>query len=118
MSRVRYDGFDRGVMRKDFVVRIENRAALGKDRLLINVFLRGEPGVLVVLDHLEVNEPERKQAEERGEAEANQGAADPAVPLHLPPRLLATGWTVSSGRGERGAFKRTMFCSAIGIILR
>src|SRR4051812_35485180 len=79
MSRVRYDGFDRGVMREDFVVRIENRAPLGEDRLLIDVFLRGETGVLVVLDHLEVDEPERKQAEERGKAEANQGAADPAV---------------------------------------
>src|ERR1700730_16221411 len=32
-----YDGFDRNVMSEDFVVRVENRPALGGDRLLDDV---------------------------------------------------------------------------------
>ena len=105
-------------MREDFVIGVENRTALGKDRLLVNVFLRGEPGVLVVLDHLEVHEPEGKQTEKSGKKKADQRATDPAVPLHLPGRLFETGWTVSSARAGRGTFNRTMLCSAIGIIFK
>src|ERR1700731_3369849 len=116
MRRIGHDSLDWRVMREDFVVRVEDRAALREDRLLVNVFLRGEPGVLVVLDHLKVNQPEGKEAEQSGKEKTDQRATDPAVPLHLPPRLLATGWTASSGRAGRGAFNRTMFCSAIGII--
>jgi len=82
------------------------------------VLFRGEPGVLVVLDHLEVDEPKRKETEKSGKEKADQRATDPAVPLHLPGRLFETGWTVSSTRGGRGAFNRTMLCSAIGIIFK
>ena len=63
MRGIGHDGLDRGVMGEDFVVRIEDRTALREDRLLVNVFLRGEPGVLVVLDHLQVNQSEGKETE-------------------------------------------------------
>jgi hypothetical protein len=63
MSRVGYDRFDRRVVGEDFVIRVKNRAALGKDRLLVDVLLRGEPGVLVVLDHLEIDQSARKETE-------------------------------------------------------
>ena len=105
-------------MREDLVIGVEDRTALGEDRLLVNVLFRGEPGVLVVLDHLEVDEPKRKETEKSGKEKADQRATDPAVPLHLPGRLFETGWTVSSTRGGRGAFNRTMLCSAIGIIFK
>ena len=118
VRRIGDDRLDRSVVREDFVVRVENRAALGEDRLLVDVFFRGEPGVLVVLDHLQINQPEGKGAEQRREPEADQRATNPAVPLHLPARLFATGWTASSPSGRGGALKRTMFCSAIGIIFR
>src|SRR4051812_37506645 len=116
MSRVGDDGLDRRVMGENFVIGVEDRPALGEDGLLVNVLLRGEPGVLVVLDHLEIDEPERKQTEKSGKKKADQRATDPAVPLHLPGRLFETGCTTSSTRGGRGAFNRTMLCSAIGII--
>src|ERR1700682_2425989 len=117
MRRIRHDGLDRRVMGENFVIGVEDRAALGKDRLLVNVFLRGESGILVVLDHLEIDQAERKKAEKSGKKEADQSATDPAVPLHLPARLFVTGWIASSTRG-RGALNRTMFCSAIGIIFK
>jgi hypothetical protein len=64
MSRVSDHGFDRNIVRQDFVISVENRAALGKNGLLVNVFLSREPGVLVVLDHLEIDQAKRKRAEE------------------------------------------------------
>ena len=41
-----------------------------------------------MLDHLEIDEPKRKQAEEPGEDEADERATSPAVPLHLPGPLV------------------------------
>ena len=43
------------VMREDFVIRIEDRAAFCVDDLLINVLFSGKPGVFVVLDCLQIN---------------------------------------------------------------
>src|SRR5471032_2928568 len=103
MRRIGHDRLDGGVVRKDFVVRVQNRAALGVDRLFVDVFFSGEFGVLVVLDHLQINEPERKSAEQGREPEANQRATNSAVPLHLPARLFAMGWTASSPSGRAGA---------------
>src|ERR1700682_2865173 len=96
MRRISHDRLDGGVVGKDFVVRVQNRAALGVDRLFVDVLFSSESGILVVLDHLQINEPEGKRAEQRREPETDQRATNPAVPLHLPARLLATGWTASS----------------------
>ena len=63
MRRIGHDGLNRRVMGEDFVVRVEDRTALSKDRLLIDVLFRRQPGELVVPDHLQVDQPERKHAE-------------------------------------------------------
>jgi hypothetical protein len=73
-------------VRQDFVVRVENRASLGEDGLLVNVLFSGQSRVLVVLDHLEIDQAKRKRAEQENEAEANDGASGSAVPFHLAPR--------------------------------
>src|SRR4051812_36041682 len=117
MGGIGHHRLDRGIVGEDFVVCVEDRTAFGKNGLLVNMFLSGEAGILLVLDHLQVNEPERKDAEQSREREGDQRASNPAVPLHLPARLFATGWTASSGR-TCGALNRTMFCSAIGIIFK
>ena len=84
MRRIGHDRLDRNVVREHLIVRVENCAALGEDGLFVDVLFSGKPGVLVVLDHLQINEPERKRAEQGGEAQAHQRAASPSVPLHLP----------------------------------
>ena len=58
--------------REDFVVRVEDRSALGEDRLLDDVFFSREPRVLVVLDHLQIDQAKRKEAEEENEAKADR----------------------------------------------
>src|SRR5450432_2326769 len=118
MGRIGHHRLDRCVVREHFVVRVQNRATLGVDRLFVDVFFRGESGVLLVFDHLQINKPKRKYAEQHREPEADQRATNPAVPLHLPARLFATGWTASSPSGRAGAPNRTMLRSEIGIILR
>jgi hypothetical protein len=62
---------------EDFAIGIGDRAALGIDRLFVDVFLRREPGVLVVLDQLEINKKKDK-------SDANQCAPCPSIPPHLP----------------------------------
>ena len=86
MGRVGDDRFDRDVVRENFVVSVENCAAFGKDRLLNYVLFSGESGVLVVLDHLEVDQAKGKRAEEQNEAEADDCTSCSAVPFHLAPR--------------------------------
>ena len=86
MSRVRDHRFHRDVVRQDFVVRVENRAALGEYGLLVNVLFSGQSSVLLVLDHLEIDQAKRKRAEQENEAEANDCASGSAVPFHLAPR--------------------------------
>src|SRR4029077_19605071 len=79
--RVGDDRFDRDVVRQDFVVGVEDRAALGEDRLLDDVLFSSQPGVLVVLDHLQVNQAKRKQTEDQNETEADDRASCSAVPF-------------------------------------
>jgi hypothetical protein len=83
MGGVRDHRLDRRVVSEDFVIRVQDRAALGEDRLFDDVLLSGEAGVLVVLDHLKVDQAKRKSAEEQNEAEADDGASCSAVPSHL-----------------------------------
>jgi hypothetical protein len=85
-ARVGDDGFDRNIVSEDFIVRVENDSALGKDRLLDNVFFSRKSRVLIVLDHLEIDQAKRKRAEEKNEAEADNGAACSTVPFHLTTR--------------------------------
>src|SRR5438046_3659107 len=96
MSGVSHHRFHRHIVRQDFVVRVENRASLGEDGLLVNVLFSGQSRVLVVLDHLEIEPAKRKRAEQENEAEANDGASGTAVPFDLAHRSLETGWPVSS----------------------
>ena len=49
-------GFDRNVVREDLAVRVENRAALCMNDLLVNVFFSSKPGVFVVLYCLQINQ--------------------------------------------------------------
>jgi hypothetical protein len=48
---------------QNFIVRIQDRAALGVNHLLVNVFFGSEPGVLVMLDRLEINQAKGKNTE-------------------------------------------------------
>jgi hypothetical protein len=41
---------------EDFAIGIGDRATFGIDRLFVDVFLRRQPGVLVVFDQLQINE--------------------------------------------------------------
>src|SRR5438874_13832458 len=99
MGRVGHDSFDGHIVREDFVVCVENCAALRINDLFVNVFFSSQPGVLVVLDHLEIDQSKRKTAEDGGEGEARQRATDATVPLHGLADLLATGWIASSQLG-------------------
>jgi hypothetical protein len=51
-------------VREHFVVGIVYEAALRVNRLLVDVLLSGESRVLIVLEHLQVNETKRKSAED------------------------------------------------------
>src|SRR5438105_3002961 len=86
MRRVSDYRFHGNVVGEDLVVGVENRAALGEDGLLVNVLLSSQSGVLVVLDHLQIDQAKRKRAEQKNEAEANDCASGSAVPFHLAPR--------------------------------
>ena len=101
-------------MREDFVVRVENHAALCVDGLLVNVFFSGKPGVLVVLYGLQINQPKRKDAEEADKTSAHQHAATSAIWIHLAAEGFTTGWIASSSDRVR----RTMCASEIGTIFR
>ena len=87
-------------------------------RLLVDVFLSREPRVLVVLDHLQVDQPEREHAEQPRKSEADERAAGPAVPLHLPARWFDNRLDRVFAARAVGGFMRTMCCSAIGTIFR
>jgi hypothetical protein len=52
MRGISDDDFDRDVVGENFAIGIGDDTALGVDRLLVNVFLRRQPGVLVVLNEL------------------------------------------------------------------
>jgi hypothetical protein len=91
MGGVGHDGFDRNVVGQDFVVGVENGSALGEDWLLDDVFLSREARVLIVLDHLKIDQAKRKEAEKKNEAEADDCASCSAVPFHLEFRGFETG---------------------------
>jgi hypothetical protein len=71
-------------MGEDFAIGIGDGAAFGIDRLFVDVFLRRQPGVLVVFDQLEINEAKRERAKEQDKSDANQCAPCPSIPSHLP----------------------------------
>jgi hypothetical protein len=48
----------------------------------MNMLFGRQSGVLIMFDHLEKNEPERKHAEHPDQTEADQGATKPATPFH------------------------------------
>src|SRR6266550_747190 len=118
MRGISDDDFDRDVVGENFAIGIGDDTAVGVDRLLVNVFLGRQPGVLVVLNELQINEAKREPAKKKDKTNANKCTPSPTVPSHLPTWSFATGrMAFSSGAGRTGA-SRTMFCSVIGIILR
>ena len=101
MRGVGYYRLDRNVVRENLVVRIENRAALGVDGLLVNMFFSSETGIFVVLDHLQIDQAKRKDAEQPDKSSAYQHATSSAVSIHFASDGLTTGWIASSSV-ERG----------------
>ena len=52
MRGISDDDFDRNIVGENFAVTVGNDTALRVDRLLVNMLLRRQPGVLVVLNEL------------------------------------------------------------------
>ena len=52
MGGISHHRFDRNVVRKHFIVRVQNRAAFRVNDLFVNVLLSRQSGVLIVLDDL------------------------------------------------------------------
>jgi hypothetical protein len=69
---------------EDFAIGIGDRATFGIDRLFVDVFLRRQPGVLVVFDQLQINETKLERAKKKDKSDANQCAPCPSIPSHLP----------------------------------
>src|ERR1043166_2416455 len=114
MAGVGDDRLNRHIVREHFVVRVEDFTALSTDDLFVNVLLSSEPGVFVVLDQLQVNEPERKRAKERDKSKADNDAPKATGPFHLPACSFFTGWIRSSSGRCSGRVSRTMLRSGIG----
>jgi hypothetical protein len=53
------------------------------DDLLVDMFLRGEPGIFVVLDCLQINQAKRKNAEQRDEGGAHESTTSSAIWIHV-----------------------------------
>src|SRR5438034_2232816 len=77
--------FPRNVVRENFIVRVKDHAALAVNDLLVNVFLRSEPCVFVMLDCLQINQAKRKDAEQRNECSTDQSATNSATWIHVAP---------------------------------
>ena len=105
-------------MCENIVVHVKDCAALRVDDLLVTVFFRGEFSVLVVLDHLKVNQPKRENAEEHNECRTNQRTAPSTIRVHRVPDWLITGRIAFSRSGRGGNVSRTMLFSEIGIIFK
>ena len=56
---------------EDFAGRVCNEAALSVNRLFVDMFLRGQTRILVVLNQLEINESKRERAKERDKTNAD-----------------------------------------------
>src|SRR5437763_12496447 len=83
MRCVSYDGFDRNVMRENFVVRVQDHAPFGVNDLLVNVRFRSEPCVFVVLECLKINQAKRKDAEKADKSSTHQSATSSATWIHV-----------------------------------
>src|SRR6266404_79800 len=118
MGCVRHDRFHRHIVGEDFASSVGNQAALSVNRLFVDMFLRGQTGILVVLNQLEINESKREAAKERDKTNADQRAPSPSIPPHLPMRSFATGRMASSSVAGRMGASRTILCSVIGTIFR
>ena len=109
---------DRNIVREHFVVGVEIAPRSAEDDLLVNVFLSGQPGVLVVLDHLEVDEPKGKDAEEGGEARRKPARSEFGCSTSFAGSLIHDRLNRVLVADARGMVSRTMLCSEIGIIFR
>src|SRR5215471_8196362 len=118
MRSVGHHCLNRNVVREDFVIRIQDRAAFSVDDLLVNVLFSGKTGVFVVFDCLQIDQTKRKNAEQPDKSAAHEYAAGPTVYIHFVPEGLATGWTTSSSAERGGMVSRTMLASEIGIIFK
>src|SRR5262249_21766858 len=86
MRRVGHDCFHRNVVRENLIVRIQDDAAFGVNDLLVYMFFCSEPGVFVVLDCLEINQAERKDAEQPDKSSTHQSATTSATWIHVAPK--------------------------------
>ena len=82
MRGVGHDRFHRNVVCQNFIVRIQDHAPLAVSHLLVNVLFRSQPGVLVVLDRLQINQATRKDAEQTDKSSTNQNATNSATWIH------------------------------------
>src|SRR5436309_15870577 len=93
MRGVCHDCFHRNVVGQNFVVRIQDRAPLGVNHMLVNGLFGSEPGVLVVLDRLEINQAKRKNTEQSDKSSTHQSATSPATWIHVAREgWLPAGW--------------------------
>ena len=88
MRGIGYDRFHRNVVCQNFIVRIQDHAPLGMSHLLVNVFFGSQPGVLVVLDRLQINQATRKDAEQNDKSSTDQNATNSAIWIHT----VREGW--------------------------
>ena len=91
MSGIAHHGLDGNVVRKHFVVGVEDGAAFSIDDLFMNMLFCGKPSEFIVLDHLQINEPERKKTVKSDKPNADECAASASVPSHLRPFRFTTG---------------------------
>jgi len=91
VSGIGHRGLDGNVVREHFIIRVEYGAALSVDGLFIDMLFCGKPGELVVLDHLQINEPERKKTVKSDKTDADERAASASVLSHLPSLRFTTG---------------------------
>ena len=70
---------------------VEDGAAFSIDDLFLNMLFCGKPSEFIVLDHLQINEPERKKTVKSDKPNADECAASASVPSHLRPLRFTTG---------------------------
>ena len=71
MGCVRHDRFHRYIAGEDLAGSVCNEAAPSVNRLFVDMFLRGQTRILVVLNQLEINESKRERAKERDKTNAD-----------------------------------------------
>src|SRR5215510_4918043 len=85
MRGVGHHCFHGDVVRKNFIVRVKDHAALAVNDLLVNVFFRSEPCVFVMLYCLQINQAKGKDAEQCDERSTDYGATSSATWIHVAP---------------------------------